>query len=183
MENFRSSYIIIYRHTHLKKFLSTPTKEKPKKEKLKKLREKIKLMKYKKDTLIKIIITIAFLVLTLIVSFDINWYQIDLFVLTILTLAVFRLTRLLTNDIITQSIRDYFQRKKEKSVLLDNISTLINCLWCSGMWSTLVIMYLFAYFGKFGEVLILILAITAVASYLHVISNILVRISEEKKQD
>jgi hypothetical protein len=56
----------------------------------------------------------------------------DLFLFVVLTLAAFRLTRLITRDAITKPLR---ARAIEKM----KFDELINCDWCTGVWVALAV--------------------------------------------
>ncbi|HEV7121573.1 MAG TPA: DUF1360 domain-containing protein, partial [Candidatus Paceibacterota bacterium] len=61
------------------------------------------------------------------------FYPVPLQDLFLITLAIFRLIRLFTYDIITKFIRDWFVNAREDS-FLGTLGTLINCPWCTGLW-------------------------------------------------
>lgn len=60
--------------------------------------------------------------------------------LVILALAVARISRLITEDTLTQPIRDWIMTKeagwKQGKVGAVSLTTLINCHWCAGIWVT-----------------------------------------------
>jgi hypothetical protein len=99
----------------------------------------------------------------------------------LLSLAVWRLTRLFTYDAITQFIRDWFIGARPSS-LRGTLHTLLNCPWCTGLW--------FAYFTLFFYLatpfawpVILVLALAAVGSFLQVVSNLVGWSAEAKKRE
>lgn len=53
--------------------------------------------------------------------------------------AVFRLTKLVTEDVITQDIRDFIFKKTPRG---SKLRVLITCGWCSSFWAAVVIVAL-----------------------------------------
>jgi len=68
--------------------------------------------------------------------------NISVFDTVVLSLAVFRLTRLVVYDMITQFVRDWFSNVA-KDTLRGTIGTLINCSWCVGMWLALIVSFVY----------------------------------------
>lgn len=107
---------------------------------------------------------------------NLNW--LDLF---LLTLASFRLTRLIVFDTITQFIRRPFLEIVDE-VLPDGTTTsylqikgtgirnffgeLLSCYWCIGFWCSLLIVIGYLMFPFFAYPLIIILAVAGAASFL-----------------
>jgi hypothetical protein len=87
----------------------------------------------------------------------------------LVTLASFRLTRLIMYDEITERIRLLFI---EEVVVNDEIfyrakgfiGKVILCYWCCGIWVAIFLNLLYYFGGKIGYFIILILAVAAVAS-------------------
>lgn len=115
----------------------------------------------------------------------------------LISLAIFRITRLVVYDKITQFLRDSFLRSREllgddgrvyieRSAYpggpLRTISDLLQCPWCTGMWATLVVV--FAYYAfAFSWYLILVLAIAAVGNVMQLIANAIGWRAESLKLD
>lgn len=107
------------------------------------------------------------------------WIPVGDFVL--MALAVMRLVRLFTYDIITGFIRDWFVGAEPES-LRASLGELIHCPWCLGLWWALVVGFLYfatpvAWYG------ILILALASVASFLQILANLIGWSAELKKKE
>ena len=84
---------------------------------------------------------------------DITPESISVFDFLLVVLAVFRLVRLFTYDKITQFARDWFLKKeyvdgvwvkeKHKKGWKLTISDLLDCPWCTGVWLSLPITFLY----------------------------------------
>lgn len=87
----------------------------------------------------------------------------------LMTLATFRLTRLVVYDSLTLWIRDLF-KGGAPFTLVGTLNTLINCPWCIGLWFAAVVAV--AYFAApFTWFFIFILALGGAASFLQIIAN------------
>jgi hypothetical protein len=93
-------------------------------------------------------------------------HNISVFDFILLFLATFRLTRLLVYDSIFQFARDYFFAYKTSPA--KNISDLLSCPWCSGMWSGLLILILYYSFA-WAWYFILLLATAGLASSFQIV--------------
>lgn len=105
--------------------------------------------------------------------------NIDLAMIVLLGLAVFRLTRLIVYDRITEFIRRPFFNEieeteadgtveiyftpKEKGIK-GWIGELLSCHWCAGIWVSLLLGGLYLYKTPFSDYLIIVLAIAAIGS-------------------
>ena len=97
-----------------------------------------------------------------------------------MTLAIARLVRLTTYDVITKFIRDAVAGPADNS-LRDTLRVLVNCPWCTGLWySYLVIFFYFA--TPYAWPVIVILAIAFVASFIQITSNLIGWSAERMKQ-
>lgn len=107
-----------------------------------------------------------------------NW------LIVVMGLASFRLTRLIVYDKITAFIRapffDEIEEKDEnglteiylvpkKKGLQSWIGELLSCYWCTGFWASLFLFGLYLYEPVIGQFLILLLAVAAIGSILEVI--------------
>lgn len=97
------------------------------------------------------------------------FYDVPVRDLALISLAVFRLVRLFTYDVITQFIRDWFVGARLNS-FGHTLGALLNCPWCTGLWFSFVVVFLYFATPYFWPVL-LVLALAAVASLLQVLSN------------
>lgn len=68
-------------------------------------------------------------------------YSIPLYDFFILIMATFRLVRLFTYDSVTDFIREYLGQFPNG--FRKNLSDLINCPWCTGMWMSLLSVFLY----------------------------------------
>lgn len=97
------------------------------------------------------------------------FYDVPVRDLMLISLAVFRLVRLFTYDIITQFIRDWFVGARLNS-FGHTLGALLNCPWCTGLWFSFIVVFFYFATPYFWPILI-ILALAAVASLLQVLSN------------
>ncbi len=97
----------------------------------------------------------------------------------ILWLATFRLTRLFVYDQITNFIREPL--KSYKNWLWKSLSELLNCPWCTSVWSALIIYYIYKIDTMFLW-LIYILALAWIVWFLQLIYKLLARYSDIIKQ-
>jgi hypothetical protein len=112
--------------------------------------------------------------------------------LVLITLASFRLIRLVLHDKITAFFREQFYDAmpgKGGFVLIKpekgprrTIADLLSCPWCFGVWAaaTVTFFYLLTPYALFP---VLLLAIAAVASMLQIIANLIGWKAEQLKQD
>ena len=92
--------------------------------------------------------------------------RIPVFDLVLIVLALYRLTHLVTQDKITNPIRQYFS-KFERGVR-KTIYELLICPWCVGIWLSLFLVFLYL-ISPLAWFFILILAISALAIILRTI--------------
>ncbi len=103
------------------------------------------------------------------------------FELSLMTLAIFRLVRLVSYDVITKFIRDAVAGAPRDS-FLGTFSQLINCPWCTGLWFSFFVV--FAYFATpVAFPIIVILALAGVASFIQILSNLVGWHAEGKKRE
>jgi hypothetical protein len=100
---------------------------------------------------------------------------------TLITLATWRLVRLFVYDAVTKFFREQFwdvvkvgrgyRLEKPKSGPRRTIADLLSCPWCFGVWAAALVVfcYLITPYAVFP---IILLAISAVASFLQVLSNL-----------
>lgn len=113
-----------------------------------------------------------------------NWFLLVLF-----ALASFRLTRLIVYDKITKFIRNPFIEEmdiqaEDGSVvtyvkikgrgLQKWIGELLNCYWCTGIWTTAFLMILYYFMPKFAELLLFLLGIAGMAAIIETVVSRLI---------
>ncbi|WP_409253456.1 DUF1360 domain-containing protein [Bacillus sp. SCS-153A] len=107
--------------------------------------------------------------------------ELTLFQLTVMGLAVFRLTHLIVYDKITEFLRAPFFDEVEEMDEAGNseiylvpkkgkvkgwIGELLSCHWCTGIWSAAGLYGLYIFFPVAAEPLIVIMAAAGIASIL-----------------
>lgn len=111
--------------------------------------------------------------------------SISFFDVSLIALAVFRLSRLFVYDKITQFIRDIFLRKREVvardgTILVERtayqdgparaISDIFNCPWCIGIWFSPVVLF-FYFTAAWSWYAILALAVSGAAAFVQLLTN------------
>jgi hypothetical protein len=99
--------------------------------------------------------------------------------LVLITLAIYRLIRLFTYDIITKFIRDWFAGSAENT-LAGTLSALVNCPWCTGLWFSFIVVF-FYFATPYAWPVILILALAGAASFMQIVSNLIGWSAEYRK--
>ena len=94
-------------------------------------------------------------------------------------LATYRLTRLLVFDSIFKLFRD-FVKARARYLIFYVTREIITCPWCAGVWACIIIVAIF-FLVPFGKLLILLLAISGVASFIVIFVNMLGLTTEEKQ--
>lgn len=100
---------------------------------------------------------------------------------TLMALAIFRLVRLSSYDVVTQFIRDGLAKGKP-GTFVGTLSQLIHCPWCAGLWFAFFVVFAF-YATPIAYAVILVLALAGVASFIQVLSNLIGWNAEGKKRD
>lgn len=90
--------------------------------------------------------------------------------LVILTLASYRLTRMVIFEKIFKFFRDKIRENKEY-YLFNTVMYIFSCPWCAGVWMTLMNV-VFYFFVPYGILLVYILAISGVASLIVLLANL-----------
>ncbi len=98
----------------------------------------------------------------------------------LMMLAIFRLTRLTSYDIITQFIRDAV-KDAPKGTFVGTFAELIRCPWCTGLWYSFFVVFFF-FATPFAYPVVLILALAGVASVVQITANLLGWSAEFKKR-
>ncbi|MDB5195072.1 MAG: sporulation protein [Parcubacteria group bacterium] len=99
--------------------------------------------------------------------------------LLLMSLAVWRLTRLFVYDAITKFIRDWFVGARPES-LRGTLHTLLNCPWCTGLWFGATVMF-FYFLTPYTWPVVVVLAIAALGSFFQILSNLVGWSAEYKK--
>lgn len=94
--------------------------------------------------------------------------KIPLFNFFLLSIATFRLIRLFVYDSVTEGIRDYLG--KFASGPGKELSMLINCPWCTGIWMALIIFVLY-FINPLFWYFVMILALAGIGSMIQVIMS------------
>lgn len=110
--------------------------------------------------------------------------ELDFFSLLLLGLASFRLTRLIVFDAITEKIRAFFLKEVvqengqegEEIYLVPRgsgvrkfIGELISCFWCTGIWTSGLLIVLYSLLPSVGIWVLAILSVAAIASLLEML--------------
>lgn len=98
----------------------------------------------------------------------------------LIALAIFRLVRLTSYDVITQFIRDAVAGAP-KGTFVGTFSELVHCPWCTGLWFSFFVVF-FYYATPVAWPIILILALAGVASVFQILSNLIGWSAELKKR-
>ncbi|PCH91303.1 hypothetical protein COB18_01355 [Candidatus Kaiserbacteria bacterium] len=111
-------------------------------------------------------------------------YLIDITDIVLLSLATFRMIRLVSFDKIFTFARNLFLVQQEDGSYKKSgggprrtIAELLECLWCTGIWSALFTVML--YFGSsVGRFVVFILAVAALGSFLILLSQMIGRLGK-----
>jgi hypothetical protein len=118
--------------------------------------------------------------------------QLTLVDFTLITLATWRLTRLFVYDAITKFFREQFydvvkvgkgtDLEKPKFGPRRTVADLLSCPWCFSIWAaaTVIFFYLITPYAIYP---VIILAISAVATFLQLTSNLVGHKAEELKRN
>ena len=106
--------------------------------------------------------------------------QVPLVDLFLMALAVMRLVRLFTYDIITAFIRNWFVGADPQS-FLGTLGMLIHCPWCTGLWFACMVVF-FYLATPIAWYAILVLALASVATFFQLLANLIGWKAEIAKQ-
>jgi len=102
--------------------------------------------------------------------------------IVLLTLATFRIVRLVTFDKIFTFVRNWFLNKQGDGTYVKppqgprrTIAELMECLWCTGLWAALLVSFLY-FSSDIGRFFVIILAVAALGSFFQLISQMVGRI-------
>ena len=99
--------------------------------------------------------------------------------IALLSIATYRLTRILVFDKIFKLFRD-FLKSRENLSLFFVIREIITCPWCAGVWVALIMTALY-YLVPFGDIFTILLTIAGIASFVTVSVNFIGLSTEEKQ--
>jgi hypothetical protein len=132
---------------------------------------------------------VTFLYLVFVSIQGIN-YQISFFDIAVLILANYRLVRLFIYDNITLFFRELFmdlENAEGKYAYVNSNNSfkltmhkLLNCPWCFGVWTTFISAFFYFTFPQL-QIIFILLAISSVATFLIILSNLIGWSAEEKK--
>ncbi len=116
--------------------------------------------------------------------------ELELVDFVLITLASWRLTRLFVYDMVTKFVREQFldvvkvgrkfALEKPKTGPRRTLADLFGCPWCFGVWATALMSFLYLISEWFYYVTI-ILALSAVATFLQILTNLVGHKAEELK--
>jgi len=86
-----------------------------------------------------------------------------------IVLSVYRVSRMLVYEKVFSLIR-YILHKYKKNPLMGSVNNLITCPWCTGVWVSLFLFDIY-YLVPYSHIFIYIIAISALASPLVLLSN------------
>lgn len=98
----------------------------------------------------------------------------------LMALAIFRLVRLASYDVITQFIRDAVKDAPANS-FVGTFSQLVHCPWCTGLWFSFFVVF-FYFATPVAWPIILILALAGVAAVIQILANLIGWSAEFKKR-
>ncbi|PIT86584.1 MAG: hypothetical protein COU33_02315 [Candidatus Magasanikbacteria bacterium CG10_big_fil_rev_8_21_14_0_10_43_6] len=127
-----------------------------------------------------------FLYFVLTDGFDrLKWiFFINTFDVIILSLATYRIIRLVTYDKIFAFVRNWFLDEKDGKMEKPSkgprrtVAELIECIWCTGLWGALGVTIVYFAF-PIGRLFVIILAVAAVGSFLQNFSQMVARIGNK----
>jgi hypothetical protein len=100
--------------------------------------------------------------------------------IALLSIATYRLTRILVFDKIFKFFRDFLKAKENLHVFYV-IREIITCPWCAGVWVALINTAIY-FLVTYGELFIVLLTISGIASFIVVTVNFIGLSTEEKQQ-
>lgn len=122
----------------------------------------------------------------------IPWAELTLVDYVLITLASWRLTRLMVYDAITKWFREQFydvmkigrgyELVKPKVGPRRTVADLLSCPWCFGVWATAMVTF-FYLITSYAVFPVVILALSAVATFLQLLSNLVGHKAEALKKD
>lgn len=99
----------------------------------------------------------------------------------LMALAIFRLTRLVSYDHITDFFRDWCKGHDPES-FFGTIGKLLACPWCTGLWFAFFVPFFF-FLTPYAWFVILVLALGALGSFFQLLANLIGWSAEQKKRE
>lgn len=99
----------------------------------------------------------------------------------LMALAIFRLVRLVSYDVIFKFVREALALGKE-GTFVGTMSALVACPWCTGLWFSFFVVF-FYYATPYAWPIILVLALAGVASLVQIFANLMGWHAEGKKRE
>jgi hypothetical protein len=138
------------------------------------------------------VFSVAFIVLFVVLYWGltdgldrIKWiFFISAFDITILSLATYRIVRLVSYDKIFAFVRNWFLDEKDGDYVKPRggprrtIAEIIECIWCTGLWAALGVTVVY-FAAPVGRLFVIILAVAAVGSFLQNFSQMVARIGHK----
>ena len=142
-------------------------------------------------TMYSLVLSTVFLILLFAFNFHLNATSLvsdlkdfDLFEISILSLTIFRVIRLLVYDSVSQFIRDIFldvsevnldgkamiHRQKPKDGIKRLMCDLLSCPWCTSVWVSLFAAYVYLLFPNLWFVY-LVFAVSGISSFIQLSIN------------
>jgi hypothetical protein len=118
---------------------------------------------------------------TLLHNHGIREDDINLLDLIFLSIATYRMTRLVVYDRIFKLFRDFI-RSFSGSGLGDSVKTIVTCPWCAGVWISLFNVAIY-YLVPFGQLFIYVMSIAGIATFFQIGVNIMGLVAEERQID
>jgi len=122
----------------------------------------------------------------------IPWAQLTLVDYVLITLATWRLTRLFVYDVITKFFREQFfdvvkvgkksELEKPRFGPRRTIAELLSCPWCFSVWAAAVVIF-FYLITPYAVYPVMLLAISAVATFLQLLGNLVGHKAEGLKRE
>jgi hypothetical protein len=110
----------------------------------------------------------------------------------LITLAAWRVTRLFIYDAITKFIREQFwdakkvgrgyRLEKPKTGPRRTVADLLSCPWCFGIWASASVLF-FYLLTPYAIFPVAVLALSAVATFLQLLANLIGHKAEKARQD
>jgi hypothetical protein len=99
----------------------------------------------------------------------------------IISIATYRMTRLVVYDRIFKLFRDIL-RSFQGTGIGDSLKTIVTCPWCAGVWISLFNVAVF-YLVPYGVLFIYVMTIAGISTFLQIGVNILGLAAEERQMD
>ncbi|MBP6860352.1 MAG: DUF1360 domain-containing protein [Candidatus Pacebacteria bacterium] len=99
----------------------------------------------------------------------------------LMSLAIFRLTRLVTYDHITDFVRDWL-KSHDETTFWGTLGKLMACPWCTGLWFAFFVPFFYMW-QPLAWFVVLVLALAALATFMQILANWVGWSAETKKRE